>query len=192
MRTLVDEPVPAKHLDRDTSQMWRPHCQNDAWLPAEQVFFRVLQLPLCSEVELRAWWSCSSIKFLRCHWRRRLTFERVPVHRPDRAQQTVVVMVANVPWWSGAPVNWNRWDTARSHGTGRAASGHGYAAGGVLPDGAWIYPRFVDPQVHCTVAWWDEGVLQNITQLSLSSREHLNELTSNLTATTWRANWKAG
>jgi len=39
--------------------------------------------------------------------------------------------------------------------------------------------------VHCTVAWWDEGVLQNITQLSLSSREHLNELTSNLTATTW-------
>ena len=28
-------------------------------------------------------------------------------------------------------------------------------------------------------------MLQNITQLSLSSREHLNELTSNLTATTW-------
>ena len=50
--TLMDQPVPTKHLDRDTSQMWRPHCQNDAWLPAEQVFFRVLQLPLCNEVEL--------------------------------------------------------------------------------------------------------------------------------------------
>ena len=93
--TLVDEPVPAKHLDRDTSQMWRPHCQNDAWLPAEQVFFRVLQLPLCSEAELRGMVELqldkiSPLPLAQAVW----TFERVPVHRPDRAQQTVVVMVA--------------------------------------------------------------------------------------------------
>ena len=185
--TLVDEPVPAKHLDRDTSQMWRPHCQNDAWLPAEQVFFRVLQLPLCSEAELRGMVELqldkiSPLPLAQAVW----TFERVPVHRPDRAQQTVVVMVAErsvVERYAGEleQVGYrpDRMEPAVLHQVMATPQG------GVLPDGAWIYPRFADPQVHCTVAWWDEGVLQNITQLSLSSREHLNELTSNLTATTW-------
>ena len=185
--TLVDEPVPAKHLDRDTSQMWRPHCQNDAWLPAEQVFFRVLQLPLCSEGELPGMVELqldkiSPLPLSQAVW----TFERVPVHCPDRAQQTVVVMVAErsvVERCAGEleQVGYrpDRLEPAVLHQVMATPQG------GVLPDGAWIYPRFVDPQVHCTVAWWDEGVLQNITQLSLSSREHLNELTSNLTATTW-------
>ena len=57
--------------------------------------------------------------------------------------------------------------------------------GGERPDGAWIFPRFLEERVVCTVAWWDEGVLQNITQIILSSAEHLNELTEQLTATTW-------
>jgi len=57
--------------------------------------------------------------------------------------------------------------------------------GGDRPDGAWIYPSFGEEQIVCTVAWWDEGVLHNITQIAISSREHLNELTSHLTATTW-------
>ena len=33
--TELDEPIQAKHLERDTSQMWQPHCQNDAWLPSD-------------------------------------------------------------------------------------------------------------------------------------------------------------
>ena len=57
--------------------------------------------------------------------------------------------------------------------------------GGERPDGAWIYPRFLEERVVCTVAWWDEGVLQNITQIILSSAEDLNELTEQLTAATW-------
>ncbi|HIL23935.1 MAG TPA: hypothetical protein EYG19_00825, partial [Verrucomicrobia bacterium] len=31
----LGEKIPDKHLDRDASQMWRAHCQNDAWLPAD-------------------------------------------------------------------------------------------------------------------------------------------------------------
>ncbi|SVE45095.1 uncharacterized protein METZ01_LOCUS497949, partial [marine metagenome] len=33
--TVPDEPIQAKYLERDASQMWSAHCQNDAWLPAE-------------------------------------------------------------------------------------------------------------------------------------------------------------
>ncbi len=44
--------VPSQHTRRDASQMWNPHCQNDAWLPMEKVFFRVLQLPVCDPEEL--------------------------------------------------------------------------------------------------------------------------------------------
>ena len=66
-----------------------------------------------------------------------------------------------------------------------AASDAGVRGGGERPDGAWIYPHFAEEQVICSVAWWDEGVLHNITQICLTSREHLNELTEHLTATTW-------
>lgn len=185
--TLLDEPVPAKHLDRDASQMWRPHCQNDAWLPAEQVFFCVLQLPHCGEAELPGMVELqldkiSPLPSAQTVW----TFERVPVFRTDRAQQTVVVMIAErsvVERYAGelerVGYRPDRMEPAVLHQVMAAPQG------GALPDGAWIYPRFTDSQVHCTVAWWDEGVLQNITQISLSSREHLNELTSHLTATTW-------
>jgi len=184
--TVVDEPVQAKHLDRDTSQMWRPHCQNDAWIPAQKVYFRVLHLP-CSEKELAGMVELqldkiSPLPLSQAVW----TFEMVPDHRPDRDQKTVVVMIAArsvVEGYVGEleKIGYrpDRLEPAVLHQLMATPEG------GDRPDGAWIYPSFGEEQIVCTVAWWDEGVLHNITQIAISSREHLNELTSHLTATTW-------
>jgi hypothetical protein len=110
----------------------------------------------------------------------------VPVHRADREQQTVVVMLAErsvveecVGELEKAGYFPDRLEAAVIHQVMATPQG------GEQPDGAWIYPRFLEERVVCTVAWWDEGVLQNITQIILSSAEHLNELTEQLTAATW-------
>jgi hypothetical protein len=185
--TESGEKIPGKHLDRDASQMWRAHCQNDAWLPADKVFFRVLHLPLCNARELPAMVEMqlekvSPLPLGRAVW----SFEVVPVHRADREQQTVVVMLAErsvveecVGELEKAGYFPDRLEAAVIHQVMATPQG------GERPDGAWIYPRFLEERVVCTVAWWDEGVLQNITQIILSSAEHLNELTEQLTAATW-------
>ncbi len=185
--TAPDEPIQAKHLERDTSQMWRAHCQNDAWLPAEVVFFRVLQLPLCEARELPGMVELqldkiSPLPMGQAVW----TYEVTPMYRTDRGQQTVVVMIVErsvVEQYVGEleKIGYrpDRLETPVLHQVMATPQG------GKRPDGAWIYPRFVDERVICTVAWWDEGVLFNITQITLTSRAHLNELTGQLTATTW-------
>ena len=185
--TESGEKIPDKHLDRDASQMWRAHCQNDAWLPADKVFFRVLHLPLCNARELPGMVEMqlekvSPLPLGRAVW----SFEVVPVHRADREQQTVVVMLAErteveecVGELEKAGYFPDRLEAAVMHQVMATPQG------GERPDGAWIYPRFLEERVVCTVAWWDEGVLQNITQIILSSAEHLNELTEQLTAATW-------
>jgi hypothetical protein len=185
--TESGEKVSDKHLDRDASQMWRAHCQNDAWLPADKVFFRVLHLPLCDARELPSMVEMqlekvSPLPLGRAVW----SFEVVPVHRVDREQQTVVVMLAErsvveecVGELEKVGYFPDRLEAAVIHQVMATPQG------GERPDGAWIYPRFLEERVVCTVAWWDEGVLQNITQIILSSAEHLNELTEQLTAATW-------
>ena len=186
--TAPDEPIQAKYLERDTSQLWNAHCQNDAWLPAEIVFFRVLQLPLCEPRELYGMVELqldkiSPLPLGQAVW----TYETTPVYRTDREQQTVVVMIAEravVEKYVGEleKVGYrpDRLETPVLHQVMATPQG------GKRPDGAWIYPRLTDEErVICTVAWWDEGVLHNITQITLTSREHLNELTGQLTATTW-------
>ena len=185
--TAMDQPVQAKHMDRDASQMWRPHCQNDAWIPSHQVYFRVVHLPKCSEKELPGMVGLqlekiSPLPLIKAVW----TFEVVPIYRSERDQQTVVVMIADravverhVGELEKIGYNPDRLEPAVLHQIMATPQG------GDLPDGAWIYPTPSGEQVVCAVAWWDEGVLHNITQIALSSNEHLNELTSHLTATTW-------
>lgn len=183
----LGEKIPDKHLDRDASQMWRAHCQNDAWMPADKVFFRVLHLPLCDARELPGMVEMhlekvSPLPLGRAVW----SFEVVPSHRADREQQTVVVMLAEraevekcVGELEKAGYFPDRLEAAVMHQVMATPQG------GERPDGAWIYPRFLEDRVVCAVAWWDEGVLQNITQITLSSAEHLNELTEQLTAAAW-------
>lgn len=177
--TAIDQPVQAKYLERDASQMWRPHCQNDAWIPAHKVYFRVLHLPPCPDKDLPGMVESqldkiSPLPLVQAVW----TFEIVPSYRTDRAQRTVVVMIAD-----RAVVERYVGDLEKiGYRPDRLEPAviiqiMATPQGGDLPDGAWIYPSQNEEQIVCTVAWWDEGVLNNITQISISSSEHLNELT---------------
>ena len=183
----VDAPINADLLKRDASQMWKAHCQNDAWMSPEHVFFRVLHLPLSDPGEVRGMVELqleglSPLPLRDAVW----TYEVAPVFRNDRPEQTVVVMIAArkvveecVGGLEKIGYRPDRLETPVLHQVMATPQG------GDRPDGAWIYPRRMGERILCTVAWWDEGVLHNITQITLTSAEHLNELTAQLTATTW-------
>ena len=92
--TEADAPINANFLKRDASQMWNAHCQNDAWMSPEHVFFRVLHLPLSNPGEVRGMVelqleSLSPLPLRDAVW----TFEVAPVFHGDRTEQTVVVMI---------------------------------------------------------------------------------------------------
>ena len=186
--TELDEPVPQKYTRRDTSQMWQPHCQNDAWLPMDQVFLKVIQLPECEPEELHDMVELqleknSPIPVSQASW----TFDVAPnVGERNDGRQTVVLIVADeamvedqvaqleeigyAPDRLEVPVVHQVFSVARE---------------AEAVDGAWIYPRMLETGPVCTIAWWSGGVLRDLSVTHLSSVNNLNELTEHITASAW-------
>jgi hypothetical protein len=182
--------VPDKFTRRDASQMWDPHCQNDAWLPMEKVFFRVLRLPICEPEELAGMVELqlekiSPLAVSQVVW----TFETVPPPpgvTPD--QQVVVVIMAERAMVEDQLAQLEsigyRPDRLEVPVLQQVLSAREEVD---QVDGAWIYPRIINNRPVCLVAWWAGGELCNINVAHLSSPEHLNELTEHLTASAWAA-----
>jgi hypothetical protein len=182
--------VPGKFTRRDSSQMWDPHCQNDAWLPMEKVFFRVLRLPLCEPEELAGMVELqlekiSPLAVSQIVW----TFETLPPPpgvTPD--QQVVVVILAARTMVEDQLAELEsigyRPDRLEVPVLQQVLSARD-ESGSV--DGAWIYPRIINNRPVCLVAWWAGGELYNINVAHLSSHDQLNELTEHLTASAWAA-----
>ncbi|MDP7050448.1 MAG: hypothetical protein QF600_00835, partial [Verrucomicrobiota bacterium] len=192
---VYDDPDPhalisSQHTRRDASQMWDPHCQNDAWLPMEKVFFRVLQLPICDPEELEGMVELqlekiSPLPVSQIVW----TFETIPPvtgTAPDH--QVVVVILASrsmVEDQIGQLESIGyRPDRLEVPVLRQVLAARDEAR---QVDGAWVYPRIINDRPVCLVAWWVGAELRNINVAHLTSTEHLNELTEHLTASAWAA-----
>ena len=182
--------IPIQHTRRDASQMWDPHCQNDAWLPMEKVFFRVLQLPMCDPDELEGMVELqlekiSPLPVSQVVW----TFETVPPSPGTALDQQVVVVIlasrAMVEDQIGQLESIGyRPDRLEVPVLRQVLAARDEARD---VDGAWVYPRVINDRPVCLVAWWVGGELRNINVAHLTSAEHLNELTEHLTASAWAA-----
>ncbi len=186
--TEIDTPVPRPLVARDLSQMWRPHCQNDAWLPMEDVYFHVLELPQCAPAELSEMVELqleriSPFPVSQVVW----TFEVVPSGRAEAAHQSVVVILAERsmveehlgrleaigyrPDRLEAPILRQVFEVA--------ASAEGTS------DSAWIYPQAHEGKATCLVAWWSEGELRELSMIHIGAVGRPQELTEQLTASLW-------
>lgn len=155
---LSTDPLPAGQVRRTLRDLWQPKL-NVAWLPAERVFLRVLELPpgdpkeLPGMVELQME-RLSPLPVAQIVW----TFEPLPA--VEGCPQTVIVVIAarNV--------------VEEFLGT---LEGAGYLADRLeLPqlqellatrldgDGVWMLPRTEGTRTVCLVAWWQEGRLRNL------------------------------
>ena len=182
--------VPSQHTRRDASQMWNPHCQNDAWLPMEKVFFRVLQLPVCDPEELEGMVELqlekiSPIPVSQVVW----TFEAVPSAAETASDHQVVVVILASRTMVEDQIGQlesigYRPDRLEVPVLRQVLAARDEAR---QVDGAWVYPRIINDRPVCLLAWWVGGELRNINVAHLTSAEHLNELTEHLTASAWAA-----
>lgn len=162
---LPNEPLPPKAVDKDWQTLFQPKL-NVAWLPQDQVFLRVIQLPksddpaeIRSMVELQLE-KISPMPVPHIMW----GYEVVP-HTGLLEMQTVVVIIV-----------------ARSHVESFLGNleGQGYLADRLeLPfidalkstqvtgDGVWVYPGLGSNLYSCLMAWWYGGVLQNVAMIHL-------------------------
>jgi hypothetical protein len=178
---LNGDPLPGRIVGKD----WRTLFQkklNVAWVPAENVFLRVVQLPwsdfneTLSMVELQLE-KLSPMPVAQICW----SFHSLP--HPQEHQQTVIVMIV-----------------ARSvveEFLGQL-EGQGYIADrlelplldqlqttAITEDGAWIYPEAAAGKNSALVAWWYGGVLQNLDLLTLPADKPAEGLKEQLLQMAW-------
>ncbi|MDX1952800.1 MAG: hypothetical protein SFY81_11505 [Verrucomicrobiota bacterium] len=157
--------IPKNLVTKDWHNLIQPRL-NLAWLPAEQVFLRVLQLPKADPAEIASMLEfqlekLSPIPVGQIVW----SFELLP--GGDTNTQTVLAIIAPrslVEQFVGA------------------LEGEGFkpdrlelpllyqiVAAPPQSDGIWIYPEPMDQGNLCLVAWWFNGMLQNLQLVHLPS-----------------------
>ncbi len=169
---LPNEPLPVKTIAKDWQTLFQPKL-NIAWLPADKVFLRVIQLPKGDPAETQSMVEfqlekASPLPVAQIVW----GFELLP-QAVGEMQTAIVIIVARsfVEEFLGN------------------LEGQGYLADRLeLPlldqlratsineDGVWIYPDLGADGYSCMVAWWSGGVLQNLSIVHLPPNEHRGRL----------------
>ena len=192
---MPNEPLPEKMVGKDWHSLFQPRL-NIAWLSAEKVFLRVVQLPKADAAETQSMVELqlekiSPLPATQIVW----SFEVFPYiaqgqiadtlnpHAIGELQTVVVIMVARL-----------HVEEFLGH-----LEGQGYLADRLeLPlldelrstkvkeDGAWIFPGLGGQEGTCMVAWWYAGVLQNLSIIHLPAGEaRAAGLQEQLAQTTW-------
>ena len=181
-RLVSSSPLPARLVTKDWRALWQKKL-NVAWLPAEQVFLRVVHLPRCEPGELRSMVELqleklSPLPVNQIVW----GFEPVPQSAGEL--QTVIVIIAE--------------RNLVEDFLGRLES-DGYLADRLdLPflrqllatsiddDGAWVYLQPAESKTVCLAAWWYGGTLRQLNLLNLPIGEAgATALADQLTTIAW-------
>ncbi len=184
----ASEPLPVGLAQKSWSEIWQPKL-NVAWLPADKVFLRVVQLPASSPAETRAMVELQLEK-LSPFPVAQVVWSVCPLpprpNTPGGKLQTIVVVFVE--------------RKAVEEFLGQL-EGQGYLADrlelGVLDqltaadaseNGAWVYPGAWGQRQAALVAWWFDGTLQNLSSISLPvTGDAALALHEQLTQMTWGA-----
>jgi len=159
----VSQPLPAKAVEKDWRELYQPKV-NIAWLPADQVFLRVVQLPAVDRQELLSMLEfqiekVSPLPVAQIVW----SVEVLP-SQVEKMQTAIVCIVSRdvvedfVGKVEAADFQPDRLEIPQLNQI---------LDDGVREDGAWIYPGSGRDGEMCTVAWWAQGTLQQLQVLRL-------------------------
>ena len=205
-RAALDEPLPSRLIAKSWSSLWQPQL-NVAWLPPENVFLRVIELPKSSFEETFAMVELQleklspmpvtqivwTIHILSCHGDSPRQNEAETGAKAEaatsaemRAQdlQTVVVVIAE--------------RSVVEEFLGKL-EGRGYLADRLevpmldqleatpaTEDGAWMYPLVLAGQNAVLVAWWCGGALRSLSYVVLPpTGDRANNLKAQLAQLAW-------
>jgi hypothetical protein len=173
----------AKHVAKSWTSLWQPKL-NVVWLPPENIFLRVVELPKSSfgetlamvELQLE---KLSPMPVTQIVW----TLQILPHAAAENLQTIIVVIVER---------------KVVEEFLGKLET-HGYladrlevpmldllAATPATEDSAWIYPALLNGQNAALVAWWSSGTLRNLSFVVLPTRgDRAKSLKEQLAQLTW-------
>ena len=191
LRVASAEKIPAKGIAKQWSSLWQPKL-NIAWLPTENVFLRVVELPASSFEETLSMVELQLEKFsplpvTQIVW----TLHAIGTHTapakgdaaPESLQTVIVVVVErkDVEEFLG-----------RLEKEGFLADRletpmlDQLAAIAPTDDGAWLFPLSLGGQNAALVAWWFGGVLRNLSFVTLpATGDRAQELKAQLSHLAW-------
>jgi hypothetical protein len=159
-------PVPARHVAKSWQSLYRPKL-NVAWLPPENVFLRVIELPkssvgeTLSMVELQLE-KLSPLPVTHIVW----TLEVLTAASAESLQTVIVVIVERkvVEEFLGKL-------EAQGYLADRLEVPmlDQLTAAAPTEEGAWIYPTVLNSQPAALVAWWFGGALRNLSLVVLAA-----------------------
>ena len=195
-RAAIDEPLPSRLVAKSWSSLWQPRL-NAAWLPPENVFLRVIEVPRSSFEETLAMVELqleklSPMPVTQIVW----TIQILPRHgspaRPTGAEtetktedlQTVVVVIVE--------------RSVVEEFLGKL-EGRGYFAERLevpmldqleatpaTEDGVWMYPLALAGQQAMLAAWWCDGTLRSLSYVVLPlAGDRVSNLKAQLAQLTW-------
>jgi hypothetical protein len=178
-----ERPLPSKFITKSWTSLWKPRL-NVAWLPPENVFLRVIELPKSSfgetlamvELQLE---KLSPIPVAQIVW----TLQLLPQSSAENLQTVIVVVVERkiVEGFLGKL-------EAQNYLADRleAPMLDQLAATPASDDGAWIYPALLNGQNAALVAWWFGGALRQLSYVVLATGgDRAKNLSEQLGQTIW-------
>ena len=160
------QPLPSGPVAKSWTSLWQPRL-NVAWLPPENVFLRVIELPkssfgeTLSMVELQLE-KLSPVPVTQIVW----TLQLLP-QAPAENIQTVIVVIVERKVVEGF--------LGKLETQGYLADQlevpmlDQLAATTTVEDGAWIYPALLNGQNAALVAWWSGGALRHLSFVVLAT-----------------------
>ncbi len=165
---LPSESLPARLVSKDWQSLYKPRL-NIAWLPADRVFIRVVQLPPADShaetlamIELQLE-KLSPLPVAQVVW----TFDLLP--KQAGGMQTAIVVIAGRHFVEDF--------LGKLEGIGYLADRlevpfvDQLLASRIDAEGAWIFPGSGPEESTCLVVWWYGGVLQSVTLLHLPAED---------------------
>lgn len=177
-------PLPARAITKDWQHLLRPRL-NVAWLPPEEVFLRLAELPPCEPEERLAMVELqleklSPLPVNQIVW----TIE--PLATTGHDLQTVAVLIA--------PRHVVEQHLGRLEGRGYLADRldvpwlHQLAETTPTADSAWVFLHPQSAAMFCVVGWWIDGRWRSLSVLSLPhGADGATALTEHLTQAVWAA-----
>ncbi len=179
---LPSEPLPAKIVAKDWQTLFQPKL-NVAWLPADHVFLRAIQLPPSDLAETRAMVELqlekiSPLPVAQIEW----CFEVLP-QATDEMQTVVVIVVPR----SMVDDFLGKIETQGYHPDRlELPLLDQVRATEITEDGVWIYPGLGLAKDHFLIAWWYGNVLRHISLVYFPDPEVRGALLrENLSQTAW-------
>ncbi len=167
-----NQPLPSKVAGKNWKNLWQPSV-NIAWLPAEHVFLRVVQLPQADPAEIASMLEfqlekLSPIPSAQVIW----SFEIVPSREINNVTAIVIIVDRDQVEKRIGALEENGFQPDRLE------LPHVYQLVSEPPesDGVWIYPWTEEGREFCLAAWWATGTLRNLQTAHLPASGDRGEL----------------